>query len=351
MPLFMMAPGAVATFSGSDLCHGTTEHDNVKRRPPGSLAHVSFAIQTPAATLGLVRTSAECVALHQSLQAATNADVCRTKGHWSVEAGTAWLGVRHVPNAAPPPHHLQWEPKTMEALPFERIVLFDAHTEAVLVAYDARGGLDEAQQAAARRSFEFLHDFNFKLCRQQRSGVQGALGLDARGEQRMLMLGVREQAFGNPHPDGMPLKGSKRRRSGKKSRVVKVNNPLGVLDAYIDHFEEPACAPAQLMPTWEALASHMRVMLPTTCEKLATELEERNVRERLYSTTGLAVVSRDLIVNNVGASAGYCSPAHFDSRDVGPTFAFAVKCPECGQQGSGVGRFVDPWSAMDLPST
>ena len=26
MPLFIMAPGALATFSGSDLCHGTTEH-------------------------------------------------------------------------------------------------------------------------------------------------------------------------------------------------------------------------------------------------------------------------------------------------------------------------------------
>ena len=33
MPLFIMAPGAVATFSGSDLCHGTTEHDDVQTRP------------------------------------------------------------------------------------------------------------------------------------------------------------------------------------------------------------------------------------------------------------------------------------------------------------------------------
>ena len=30
MPLFIMAPGALATFSGSDLCHGTTEHDDVR---------------------------------------------------------------------------------------------------------------------------------------------------------------------------------------------------------------------------------------------------------------------------------------------------------------------------------
>ena len=90
MPLFIMAPGAVATFSGSDLCHGTTEHDDVQTRPvegrlrlPGAcLFRRSDVVQTPAATLGLVRTSAECVALHQSLLAATNADVCRTKGHW-----------------------------------------------------------------------------------------------------------------------------------------------------------------------------------------------------------------------------------------------------------------------------
>ena len=55
-----------------------------------------------------------------------------------MEAGTAWLGVRHTANAMPPPHHLQWDPGTMAALPFERIVLFDTASEAVLVAYDAR---------------------------------------------------------------------------------------------------------------------------------------------------------------------------------------------------------------------
>jgi len=323
-----MMPGAVATFSGSDLCHGTTEHDAVATRPAGCQAHVSFALQTPARTLGLVRTSAECVALHSGLQALVNADVCRTQGHWSVDAGAVWLGVRHKANATPPPHRLQWMPETMEALPFERIVLYDVESEAVLVAYDARGGLRKDQRVAARVAFEFLHTFKFKLCRQQHSGCQGALGLDGRGEQRMLMLGVREQAYGNRHPDGKPLKGSKRKR-GKRKLEVLVNNPLGVLDAYIDHFEVGECAPHQLAPTWEALASRMRAMLPTTCAKLQMELEERKVRERLYSKTGLAAVSRDLIVNNVGASAGYCSPAHFDERDVGPTFAFAVKCPLC----------------------
>ena len=52
------------------------------RLPGACLFRRSDVVQTPAATLGLVRTSAECVALHQSLLAATNADVCRTKGHW-----------------------------------------------------------------------------------------------------------------------------------------------------------------------------------------------------------------------------------------------------------------------------
>ena len=340
MPLFIMAPGAVATFSGSDLCHGTTEHDAVQTRPAGCLAHVSFAVQTPAATLGLVRTSAECVALHKSLLAATNADVCRTKGHWSVQAGTAWLGVRHMANAMPPPHHLRWEPKTMAALPFERIVLFDTASEAVLVAYDARGGLRRAQRAEARANFEFLHQFEFRLCRQPRSGVLGALGLDARGGQRMLMLGLRAQAYGNCHPDGKAAAGSKRRR-GKRRRSVEVAHPEGDLDAYIDHFSDPQCAPALLKPTWEALAGRMRALLPSTCARLAAELEVRNVRQRVYSATGLAVVSEDLIVNNVGASAGYCSPSHFDRRDVGPTFAFAVKCPRCGRRGRCTS--VEPW--------
>ena len=314
----------MATFSGSDLCHGTTEHDAVGARPAGCQAHVSFAVQTPAATLGLTRSSDECITLHQGLQATTNADVCRHLGHWSVDAGTVWLGVLHTAQATPPSHRLQWESDTMEALPYERIVLFDVHTDAVLVAYDACGGLRTDQRMVAREAFEFLHNFNFKLCRQQRSGVQGALGLDGRGWQRMLMLGVRKQAYGNARPDGRTKRGAKGRMRG-----VEVNNPQGDLDAYIDHFDELACAPVRLAPTWEALASRMRAMLPMTCAKLATELAERNVRQRLYSNTGLAVVSRDLIVNNVGASAGYCSPAHFDERDVGPTFAFAVKCPLC----------------------
>ena len=228
----------------------------------------------------------------------------------------------------------------MAALPFERIVLFDTASEAVLVAYDARGGLRRAQRAEARAQFEFLHQFEFRLYRQPRSGVLGALGLDARGGQRMLMLGLRAQAYGNCHPDGKAAAGSKRRR-GKRRRSVEVAHPEGDLDAYIDHFEDPQCAPALLKPTWEALAGRMHALLPSTCARLAAELEARNVRQRVYSATGLAVVSEDLIVNNVGASAGYCSPSHFDRRDVGPTFAFAVKCPRCGRRGACTS--VEPW--------
>ena len=57
MPLFMMQPGAAATFAGATLCHGTTAHHAESKRSPGCAAHVSFAVQTPAATLGLTNSS------------------------------------------------------------------------------------------------------------------------------------------------------------------------------------------------------------------------------------------------------------------------------------------------------
>ena len=53
------------------------------------------------------------------------------------------------------------------------------------------------------------------------------------------------------------------------------------------------------------------------------------MRERLYSVATIDAVSDDLLVNNVGVSAAYQSPPHFDVTDVGWTFAFACKCGCC----------------------
>lgn len=40
------------------------------------------------------------------------------------------------------------------------------------------------------------------------------------------------------------------------------------------------------------------------------------VRRRLYSASAAECVSDDLLVNNVGVSAAYMSPPHFDVSDV-----------------------------------
>lgn len=59
MPVFAMAPGAIAAFSGSRLCHGTLEHDAERDRAEGHEAHVSFAIQIPSPIHGLKRVDVQ----------------------------------------------------------------------------------------------------------------------------------------------------------------------------------------------------------------------------------------------------------------------------------------------------
>ena len=80
--------------------------------------------------------------------------------------------------------------------------------------------------AAARRRradwlpFAFLDGYQFTLSRQRESRAMGALGIDGVGGQRMLMLGVRQQKYGCPRPDGT--------RRGR----VEVANSSGDLDAH-----------------------------------------------------------------------------------------------------------------------
>jgi len=80
MPLFLMAPGAVVSFPGSTLCHGTTTHHDEEAREPGCAAHVSFAVQTPVKTLKMGRSSEERQQLHDKLLRRGHEDACKLDG-------------------------------------------------------------------------------------------------------------------------------------------------------------------------------------------------------------------------------------------------------------------------------
>ena len=59
----------------------------------------------------------------------------------------------------------------------------------------------------------------------------------------------------------------------------------------------------------------MLALLPRTFGRLALALEQAKVRERLYTSNAQQLVSKRLIVNNVGASDAYQSPSHLDAGD------------------------------------
>ena len=311
MPLFVMAPGATAIFDGSREAHGTTAHDAPADRPVGSKAHVSFAVQTPAQTLGLARHSPACEAIHRRVQAASADDA---RSHW---ADAAWLPVYRAGAERPPPPvpevRLEYDAHLMEALQHRRVVLYDAGDGHPLVLYDYAGGLGAPERQLARQAFAFLDGYQFTLSRQRESRAMGALGIDGVGGQRMLMLGVRQQKYGCPRPDGT--------RRGH----TPVANSSGDLDAYVAHWDVEAVRGASVRPTWDAIEACMRRMLPTACEVLGDALEKAGVRDRLYTKAAHSCMSVGLLVNNVGASESYQSPGHLDHNDVGMTCAVAVK--------------------------
>ena len=312
-PLFLMGPGAVATFAGSTLCHGTTAHHAESERDPSSKAHVSFAVQTPAATLGVENSSAERHALHEEMLEAGYLDAASPQ--WKEHA--VWLPVWHFAKVAAPLGLLTYSESRMCVLPWKRVVLYDVETNRPLVLYDLEGGLQEREQGVARSKFGFLHaDWRFSLNRQSDAGAgsSGCLFLDPRGKQRMEMLGVHSRRR-NPH------KPPERRRPG-----VEVANPDGDLDAYVVHMDNARFRGPKVKQLWDAMSERMHTLLPRASEAMVNALSEAKVRERLYSTGAGDVLSKDLLVNNVGVSAAYQSPPHFDSGDVGWTFAFAVKC-------------------------
>ena len=314
MPLFLMAPGAVATFAGSTLCHGTTAHHAESKRQCGCEAHISFAVQTPAATLGLENTSAERHAQHNAMLEAGYRDA--SSPQWQ-QPGTVWLPVWHYRKVVAPLGLLKYSESIMCVLPWKRIVLYDVETDLPLVLYDLEGGLQPPEQEVARSHFAFLHtDWRFSLNRQSDSGAgsSGCLFLDGQGGQRMEMLGIH----------------SRRRNANKRPERrrpwVKVANPAGDLDSYVVHMDAPRFGGPEVKHLWNAMSERMHALLPQASAAMVKVLSEAKVRERLYSTRAGDVLSDDLLLNNVGVSAAYQSPPHLDTGDVGWTHAFAVKC-------------------------
>ena len=319
MPVFMMAPSAVASFRGASLCHCTLEHH--VQRSGGCAAHVSFAVQTPALTLGLPAQVSKRLELEAELQAKAVLD-SRTP-YWK---DAVWLPVWHFRKAPSPTTRLAYDEQLMYALPWRRIILYDAEkAERIpLVFYSMDGGLDDELAAFARSHFSFLHDqWEFKLDRHQNEANRsGCLHVDAKGDQRMEMLGIhsRQRNVSNP-PE---------KCRAKRGRQHLIANPQGDLDAYVVHFDYPNlfCS-AQLTQLWNGISGRMRTLLPLVSQHMIRMLKEAHVQERLYSVAAVDGISDDLLVNNVGVSAAYQSPPHFDVTDVGWTYAFSCKCGLC----------------------
>lgn len=165
------------------------------------------------------------------------------------------------------------------------------------------------------------------------------------------MLGVRSQ---RRNPDKRP--------EDVRGAAHAVEHPDGDLDAYVVQFDlAQRFGGTMLKPLWNALSRRMHKMMPLASGAMVEALQLANVRGRLYSAAAADVVSHDLLVNNVGVSAAYQSPPHFDVSDVyakrafqqdctlrwlllmthsltsidlphvcrGWTFAFAIKCGQC----------------------
>jgi len=314
-----MAPGAVASFSGARLCHCTTEHHAA--RCSGCAAHVSFAVQTPALTLGLHPQPSKRAVVEADLQAYGFLDSRSQRWQEAV-----WLPVWHAREAPSPSTRLFHDESLMCALPWRRIVLYDAEGvhRIPLVFYDLDGGLDEECAAFARGHFSFLHDqWTYRLDRHQHeSNRSGCLHVDAKGEQRMEMLGIHSRQRNASRPP--------ERSRAKRGRQHLISNAEGDLDAYVVHFDHPSLfGAAGLRQLWNGIGRRMHALLPLASRRKVQMLKEAHVRERLYSVAAIDGASDDLLVNNLGVSAAYQSPPHFDVTDVGWTFAFSCKCGPC----------------------
>ena len=142
MPLFIMQSRAAVAFDGHGLAHATTEPHEERRKGHG--AHVSFAVQTQAATLNLTSAKRRAEA-HAELLAKGAIDAV---DKW---ADAVWLPVctgeqRPLVNEAVQTH-LHHDDETMHVLRWNRVVLYDGLTGQPLVLYDAEGVVPKPRAA------------------------------------------------------------------------------------------------------------------------------------------------------------------------------------------------------------
>jgi len=315
MPLFVMAPGSVVIFPGADLYHCTTEHDSVECRPVNCKAHISFAVQTPSTTLGQSKIYTK--QFHTELLALGEID----GSHWE---DAVWLPVRRLDlKTNPIPRKkisYQKNKEELFVLGWHRIVLFDTDIgqNAPLVFYDMNGGLQHQDTALARSHFSFLKTWKFKLDRHcKKSNTTGCLHLDKIGSQRMEMLGIRKRGRNKHHPPNITRP------------HIQIANQSGDLDLYVVHHDHEKFQSKNIQMLFEAISKRMHAALPQVMDRMKKELQKVGVHERVYSAGAANVLSRDLLVNNVGVSESYQSPPHIDKNDIGWTFAFACKCGPC----------------------
>ena len=317
VPVLPMVPGAVAIFPGADVCHFTTQHSPESQRQPGCSAHLSFAVQTPRVLFHDPAVGQPTASLHSDILALGAGDA--SSAYW---ADAVRIPVWHYSSAFSPTVRQSWSERWMMALPWQRVILYDVaspeQTPLVFFAHD--GGLPQQVSRICRRHFNFLHDhWRFSLSRHSKaSNSNGCLHEDCRGAQRMEMLGIHSRRRNIRKPPT-------RTRPG-----VRVSNRLGDLDAYVVHFDHPDLFDhGVLRNIFNAMSARMWELMPGSCALVAKELQQARTRERIFSCTGHAVVSDDSIVSNVGISAAYQSPPHFDRTDMGWTYAFACKCGPC----------------------
>ena len=319
MPIFMMAPGAVAAFSGSDLCHGTTEHHSESKRAGGCRAHISFAVQTPGAILGMYRVE-DRNPLHGLLLQAGHEDALTLEG-------AIWVPVWHFRDKKPPIIKLTYSKEHMYSLLWKKVVLFDVTTGKALVIYDSSGGMSKRVALRVSHHFNFMHK-NWKFTSLDRhastSGKLGCLHLDKRGAQRMEMLLLHARGRNG----NKPLRALRIGTKAHKGFKGKIANRKGDLEAYAVHFgpHSERFSPQKLRDFLNHLSDKMHALLPSACNAMVSALKAANIRERCCSQLARSLTSHDFLVNNIGVSAAYQSPPHFDGNDIGWTFAFASKC-------------------------
>ena len=146
--LVVMPPGAHVAFRASVLVHGTSAHRPPHRRPCGSKAQLSFAVQTPAGNLASLSPE-EVHELDAELD-----ELAQAEQRWG-EADVDRLTVYVDREAAPTPFPLIQRAGVF-AVPHSKFVLVDVVTGRHVLMYDSTGGLtptvpgDPAGEASVR---------------------------------------------------------------------------------------------------------------------------------------------------------------------------------------------------------